>query len=170
MIAAVSGGRALQRVELFERIRRDRRLENASIRELGGRYTVHRRVVRQALDSALPPKRKEPVMRRSALYPAKGWIDEMLRSDLTAPPKQRHTNKRILNRLRDEYDFTAVAYVFTADAARRATPCRTASRPSSVGPRWQGPIALPGPLPLLAQPLLQLAQVERVAGGPGHQR
>jgi transposase len=112
----------LQRVELFERIRRDRRLEDASVRSLARRYGVHRRVVRQALDSALPPQRKAPVTRRTALDPAKGWIDEMLRSDLTAPPKQRHTNKRILDRLRDEYGFAAVAYTALNDYLRVRRP------------------------------------------------
>ncbi|MET8927304.1 IS21 family transposase [Streptomyces sp. NPDC004623] len=112
----------MQRVELFERIRRDRRLEDASVRSLARRYGVHRRVVRQALDSALPPQRKAPVTRRTALDPAKGWIDDMLRSDLTAPPKQRHTNKRILDRLRDEYGFAAVAYTTLNDYLRVRRP------------------------------------------------
>ncbi len=43
------------RVELFEQIRRDRRIEDLSIRELAERHNVHRRTVRQALDSPLPP-------------------------------------------------------------------------------------------------------------------
>ena len=43
------------RVELFEQIRRDRRIEDLSIRELAERHSVHRRTVRQALDSPLPP-------------------------------------------------------------------------------------------------------------------
>ena len=43
------------RVELFEAIRRDRRVEALSIRELAERHKVHRRAVRQALASALPP-------------------------------------------------------------------------------------------------------------------
>ncbi|MEU9048001.1 MULTISPECIES: hypothetical protein [unclassified Kitasatospora] len=60
--------------------------------------------------------------RRSALDPAKGWIDEMLRADLTAPPKQRHTNKRILARLRDEYGFTADAYTTLNDYLRVRRP------------------------------------------------
>ena len=37
------------RVELFEQIRRDRRVEDLSIRELADRHRVHRRTVRQAL-------------------------------------------------------------------------------------------------------------------------
>jgi len=45
-------------VELFEQIRRDRRREQLSIRELAERHGVHRRAVRQALASALPPPRK----------------------------------------------------------------------------------------------------------------
>ncbi|MGW7001368.1 IS21 family transposase [Streptomyces sp. NPDC054933] len=118
----MSGGRVLLRVELFECIRRDRRLENTPLRELARKYGVHRRVVRQALESALPPERKAPAKRRSVLDPAKGWIDEMLRSDLTAPPKQRHTNKRILNRLRDEYGFTGAAYNTLNDYLRVRRP------------------------------------------------
>ena len=43
-------------MELFEHIRRARREEGLSIRELAGRQHVHRRTVRQALQSALPPQ------------------------------------------------------------------------------------------------------------------
>ena len=40
-------------VELFEKIRRDRRFDDLSIRELADRHGVHRRTVRQALDDAV---------------------------------------------------------------------------------------------------------------------
>ena len=56
------------RVELFEQIRRARRLEDLSIRELAEQHRVHRRTVRQALESALPPPRKE-YARRLSLAP-----------------------------------------------------------------------------------------------------
>lgn len=46
------------RVELFEKIRRDRRLDEVSIRELADRHGTHRRTVRQALEDAVPPPRK----------------------------------------------------------------------------------------------------------------
>ncbi|MGI8680541.1 MAG: hypothetical protein ACR2JO_00085, partial [Mycobacteriales bacterium] len=49
------------RVELFAAIRRDARIEGLSIRALADRYRVHRRTVRQALDSPAPPVRKIPV-------------------------------------------------------------------------------------------------------------
>lgn len=79
----------LSRAELFAAIRRDRRLEpGMSQRALGEKYGVHRRTVRQALNSAIPPPRKKAAPRESVLDPAKSWIDAMLREDLTAPRKQ----------------------------------------------------------------------------------
>jgi transcriptional regulator with XRE-family HTH domain len=48
------------RVELFEQIRRDREREGLSIRALAERHGVHRRAVRQALASALPPAKRRP--------------------------------------------------------------------------------------------------------------
>lgn len=102
----------LSRVDLFERIRRDRRLEpEISQRELARRYGVHRRTVRVALTSAVPPPRKKPSRARApVLEPAMDWIDAMLREDLSAPRKQRHTARRIYDRLRVEYDFDLACY------------------------------------------------------------
>jgi hypothetical protein len=58
------------RVELFEQIRRDWRAGEVSIRELAVRHHVHRRTVRQALASAVPPLRKAyPPRPRPALDP-----------------------------------------------------------------------------------------------------
>jgi hypothetical protein len=41
---------------LFEQIRRDARVEGLSVRALAKRHRVHRRTVRQALASAVPPE------------------------------------------------------------------------------------------------------------------
>lgn len=101
---------ALSRVELFERIRRDRRVDpQVSVRALALRYDVHRRTVREALRNAVPPQRKKPPPRRSVLEPAHGWIDQILRADLAAPRKQRHTIVRIHQRLITEYGLDTVA-------------------------------------------------------------
>ncbi|MEA2233449.1 MAG: hypothetical protein QOD83_3265 [Solirubrobacteraceae bacterium] len=92
------------RVELFERIRRDHALEGLSIRALAERHGVHRRAVRQALESALPPTRRRPVARPApALGAYRALIDEWLEGDRTAPAKQRHTARRIHARLVDEH-------------------------------------------------------------------
>lgn len=90
------------RVQLFADIRHDARVDGLSIRELARKHGVHRRTVRQALAAAEPPPRKKPVRTAPRLDPYKPVIDEMLRYDLTAPRKQRHTATRILTRLRDE--------------------------------------------------------------------
>ena len=83
-------------MELFAAIRRDARVEECSVRELADRYHVHRRTVRQALASAIPPPRRTPARTSPGLGPFKSAIDEMLRSDLDAPKKQRHTARRVL--------------------------------------------------------------------------
>src|SRR5262245_47303050 len=93
----------LSRVGLFEAIRRDRQREGLSIRALASRYRVHRRTVRQALASPVPPSRKRRSQVAPKLDPVRPLIDAMLREDLTAPRKQRHTARRVLARLVDEH-------------------------------------------------------------------
>lgn len=88
------------RVEVFEAIRRDRRLEGLSIRELAARHGVHRRSVRQALASAVPPPRKQyPKRVRPAIDPWIEVIDAWLIADKQVPRKQRHTARRVWQRL-----------------------------------------------------------------------
>jgi transposase len=92
------------RVELFEQIRRDQRLGQLSIRELAERHGVHRRTVRQALESAVPPPRKEYARRpRPALDAWVTVIDGWLLADREAPRKQRHTARRVWQRLVAEH-------------------------------------------------------------------
>ena len=92
------------RVEQFEQIRRDREREALSIRDLARRHGVHRRTVRQALASPLPPPRKRPVGRPAPkLGPYRLLIDAWLIADREAPRKQRHTARRVWQRLVDEH-------------------------------------------------------------------
>jgi transposase len=109
-------------VELFEAIRRDHRREGLSIRALSDKYEVHRRTVRQALESAVPPERKTPVRVAPKLDPAKALIDAMLREDLDAPRKQRHTARRILARLVDEHGMVELTYPCVRDYVAKARP------------------------------------------------
>lgn len=92
------------RVEQFEQIRRDRDREGLSIRGLARRHGVHRRAVREALLSPVPAAKRSPVSRPAPkLGRYRAVIDEWLRADRDAPRKQRHTAKRIHQRLVDEH-------------------------------------------------------------------
>jgi transposase len=89
-------------VELFEIIRREFRDEDLSIRELAARHGVHRRTVRAALADASPPPRKTPVRRSPALGAYQDTVRAWLIEDLSAPRKQRHTARRVWQRLIEE--------------------------------------------------------------------
>jgi transposase len=107
------------RVEQFEQIRRDRDREGLSIRALAARHGVHRRAVRQALQSPVPPSKRSPVWRPAPKLGAyRELIDEWLVADLAAPRKQRHTAKRIWRRLVDEHG-VEVAETTVRDHVRR---------------------------------------------------
>ena len=79
---------------------------------------MHRRTVREAVESPIPPPRKSPPRSAPVLEGVRGLIDGMLRADLEAPRKQRHTAKRIFERLRDEHD-AGVSYSYVAKYVHR---------------------------------------------------
>ena len=92
------------RVEQFEQIRRDRDREGLSLRALAVRHGVHRRTVKQALASPMPPAKRAPVGRPAPKLGAyRSVIDAWLEADRAAPRKQRHTARRIWRRLVDEH-------------------------------------------------------------------
>ena len=96
----------MSRVELYERIRKDSRDEGLSVRALAERHHVHRRSVREALASATPPVRKTPERDAPALGPWTEVIRAWLTADRQAPRKQRHTARRVWQRLSAEYGAT----------------------------------------------------------------
>lgn len=106
------------RVELFAQIRRDARVEGASIRELARRHQVARKTVRKALSSPVPPERKTPQRSSPRLDPFRSAIDAMLVEDTTAPRKQRHTARRILARLIEEHGAEELSYSTVRDYVR----------------------------------------------------
>ena len=90
-------------MKLYEQIRKAHEREGLSVRELARRFRVHRRDVRQALVSAVPPERKVVVRAAPALDRWKPTIDGWLEADRTSPRKQRHTARRVWQRLVEEH-------------------------------------------------------------------
>jgi transposase len=73
------------------------------------------------LQYAVPPgyQRQQPI-KRPKLGPWLGVIDAILNDDKQRPPKQRHTSRRIFERLKEEHGFTG-GYTIVKDYVRTAT-------------------------------------------------
>ena len=97
----------MKRVELYARVRHAVQIERISHRAAAGRFGIDPRTVSKMLKYWVPPGyvRKKPPY-RPKLDAFTGVIDETLAADKDRPKKQRHTSKRIFERLRDEHGFT----------------------------------------------------------------
>ncbi len=81
-------------------------------------FELSRETVRKMLEYAVPPgyQRQQP-NKRPKLGPWVGVIDAILEDDKQRPAKQRHTAKRIFDRLRAEHQFTG-GYTIVKDYVR----------------------------------------------------
>jgi transposase len=93
-------------VELYGRVRHAVQIEGLSHREAGRRFGFDPRTVKKMMVFSIPPgyRRSRPP-RRPKLDPFTAIIDQILDDDRSGRTKQRHTSKRIFERLRDEYGY-----------------------------------------------------------------
>ena len=93
-------------VELYGRVRHAVRIEGLSRREAARRFGIDPRTVAKMLMFSVPPGyRRSRSPARPKLDPFVGIIDQILEADKGRPAKQRHTSKRIFERLRDEHGY-----------------------------------------------------------------
>jgi transposase len=96
-------------VELFEQLRREHEFGVGTIKGVARKFGVHRRLVRQALASALPPERGYRPRAKPVLEAVTTFIDTIIAADAKAPRKQRHTARRIHRRILAELPGQTVA-------------------------------------------------------------
>jgi transposase len=96
----------MKRVELYGRVRQAVIAKGMSRREAARVFGIDRRTVDKMVAFSVPPgyRRTKPI-RRPKLDGFTGIIDQILEADKHLPKKQRHTSKRIFERLRDEHGF-----------------------------------------------------------------
>jgi transposase len=97
----------MKTVELYARVRHAVLIEGISERAAADRFGINARTVSKMLKFSVPPgyvRTKAPF--RPKLDAFTGVIDAILTGDKDRPKKQRHTSKRIFERLRNEHGFT----------------------------------------------------------------
>ena len=108
----------MYRVDVYLRVRRAVMMDGMSIRETAWTFGLHRDAIRKMLSYSVPaglsPAESAKEAQVGALHRR---YRPILEDDLRRPRKQRHTAKRIFERLRDEYRFDG-RYTIVKDYVR----------------------------------------------------
>ena len=105
-------------VEMYAQVRRYVAVEHHSQREAARFFGISRGMVAKMMAHALPPgyQRAAPAA-RPKLDPFLEWIAQTLQADTLVHRKQRHTAKRIYQRLKHEHGYTG-GYTVVKDVVR----------------------------------------------------
>ncbi len=122
-------------MEQWTEIRRRVLVEGASKRSICREYHLGARTLEKILTHCEPPgyqgADRRPKRKLAEFLPV---IDEILEADRTAPAKQRHTGRRIFERLRDEYGYAGGITVVQEAVARARLQQREVFVPISHPP------------------------------------
>src|ERR1700747_1047934 len=135
----------MKSVDLYAQVRFAVQIEGVSRREAARRYGIDPRRVAKMLAFSVPPgyRRRQPPA-RPKLDPYTAIIDGILAADEGRPRKQRHTTKRIFERLRDEHGYSGgVTIVKEHVRAATAAASRGVRAPAArswpcTGRFWRG--------------------------------
>lgn len=101
-------------VDLYSRVRRACHVEGMNKSAAGRLFGIDRKTVAKILQHSVPPGyRRAAPPPRPKLDPFIAIIDQILEEDKARIKKQRHTAKRIFERLRDEHGFTGGITIVT---------------------------------------------------------
>ena len=107
-------------MELYGRVRRAVLVEGRSQRGVAREFGIARKTIQKMLRYSVPPGyQRQQAVKRPKLGPWLGVIDAILEEDKTRPAKQRHTAKRIFERLKAEQGFCG-GYTIVKDYVHRA--------------------------------------------------
>ena len=128
------------KVELFEQIRREYEFGVGTIAGVAQKLGVHRRMVREAIGSALPKPRKKTERPRWKMKAAVDFVDAVLEADRKAPRKQRHTAHRIWKRIQHELPECKIGERTVRQYVHRAEDCAgdVGSRDLRAAELWVG--------------------------------
>ncbi len=111
-------------VDLYARVRRACHVDGMSARAAARHFGIDRKTVSKILKPSVPPGyQRSGLPPRPKLDGFTGIIDQILSDDKRLIKKQRHTAKRIFERLRDEHGFTGGITIVTnyvRESRRRA--------------------------------------------------
>ena len=140
-------------VELYSRVRRACHVDGMSKSAAARHFGIDRKTVSKILKHAVPPGyRRNGPPARPMLDPFIPLINQILEEDKSRLKKQRHTSKRIYERLRDEHGFvggiTGVSEIVTDYVRERKRRTREVFVP--LAGRQRTDDLLPGPPPAWA--------------------
>jgi transposase len=105
-------------MELWSEIRRRVLSGEISMRQASSEYRLNFRTIRKVVRHAEPPPLQAPPSRpKPVLGPFLPVLQQLIDDDRHAPPKQRHTARRIYERLRDEHGYAGCPSIIR-DAVR----------------------------------------------------